>query len=105
MAFGFDSSRDPASNIINAASENAPIFDLRRLPAFIQQTLKNGQALLLIDGFDELEPEGQENVVAWFQALLQAYPKLHIVTTGCVEQLHGLIGLGFKILAEHLGAL
>src|SRR6188474_1822199 len=56
LQFPFDSSKDPISNIINAASENAPIFDLRRLPAFIQQTFKNGQALLLIDGFDELDP-------------------------------------------------
>src|SRR5215213_6766865 len=39
----FDTSRDPASLLINAASENAPIFDLRRLPGFVQQTLKNGQ--------------------------------------------------------------
>lgn len=95
----FDTSRDPASSIINTASEHAPIFDLRRLPGFIQQTLKNGQALILIDGFDELDPTGQSNVVDWFRALLQAYPKVRIVTTGCVDQLNGLISLGFSPLA------
>ena len=95
----FDSSRDPASSIINTASEHAPIFDLRRLPGFIQQTLKNGQALILIDGFDELDPTGQSNVVDWFRALLQAYPRVRIVTTGCVDQLNGLISLGFSPLA------
>ena len=94
-----DSSKDPASIIINTASENAPIFDLRRLPGFIQQTFKNGQALLLIDGFDELEPMGQKNVVEWFRALLQTYPKIRIVTTGCFDQLNGLISLGFNPLA------
>ncbi|HJQ14680.1 MAG TPA: NACHT domain-containing protein, partial [Anaerolineales bacterium] len=99
LQFPFDGSRDPATQIINAASEHAPIFDLRRLPGFIQQTLKNGQALLLIDGFDELEPAGQGHVVEWFKALLQAYPKLRIVTTGCPNQLHGLIRLGFSPLA------
>src|SRR5512145_3290021 len=83
LQFPFDLTKDPASNIINAASENAPIFDLRRLPGFIQQTFKNGQALVLVDGFDELEPLSQNNVVEWFKALLQAYPKIHIVTTGC----------------------
>ena len=31
----FDASRDPANAIINAASERAPVFDLRRLPGFI----------------------------------------------------------------------
>ncbi len=95
----FDSTRDPANLIINTAGEHAPIFDLRRLPGFIQQTLKNGQALILIDGFDELDPQGQRNVIEWFKALLQAYPKIRIVTTGCVDQLNGLIGLGFNPMA------
>lgn len=99
LQFPFDSSRDPASPIINAASEHAPIFDLRRLPGFIQQTLKSGQALLLIDGFDELDPDGQGYVVDWFKALLQAYPRLRIITSGCPTQLRGLISLGFSPLA------
>lgn len=95
----FDSTKDPATLIINAAGEHAPIFDLRRLPGFIQQTLKGGQALLLIDGFDELDPQGQRDATEWFKALLQAYPKLRIVTTGSVGQLNGLISLGFNPLA------
>lgn len=95
----FDTSRDPGSLLINAASEHAPMFDLRRLPGFIQQTLKNGQALILIDGFDELDPQGQQHVVDWFRALLQAYPRVRIVTTGCNGQLNGLISLGFSPLA------
>jgi HEAT repeat protein len=95
----FDSSRDPINIIVNAASESAPVFDLRRLPAFVEGSFKNGQALLLIDGFDELDPQGQNNVIEWFKALLQAYPKVRIVTTGCVHQLNGLIGIGFNPLA------
>jgi HEAT repeat protein len=95
----FDGSKDPANLIINAASEHAPLFDLRRLPGYIQQTFKNGQALVLIDGFDELDPEGQGAVVDWFKSLLQAYPKIRIVTTGCTDQLNGLVSLGFNPLA------
>ena len=94
----FDASKDPINIITDAASENAPVFDLRRLPAFIQQSFKNGQALLLIDGFDELDQQGQHNVVEWFKALLQTYPNARIVTTGCVHQLNGLIGIGFNPL-------
>jgi len=33
-----DGSKDPLHSIIEAASERAPIFDLRRLPQFIQQS-------------------------------------------------------------------
>ena len=95
----FDSSRDPLNNVINAASERAPVLDLRRLPDFIQQTFKNGKALLLMDGFDELDPESQKHVVDWFKAVIAAYPKARIVTTGCPDQLNGLIGIGFNPLA------
>ncbi|HXQ36045.1 MAG TPA: NACHT domain-containing protein, partial [Anaerolineales bacterium] len=99
LQFPFDSSKDPINIITNAVSERAPVFDLRRLPAFIDGSFKNGQALLLIDGFDELDPQGQHNVVEWFKSLMQAYPKVRIVTTGCVHQLNGLIGIGFNPLA------
>src|SRR5512138_3831434 len=53
----FDETRDPANIVINATGEHAPFFDLRRLPGFIQHTFKEGQALVLIDGFDELDPQ------------------------------------------------
>jgi len=94
-----DPSRDPINIVTNAAGEHAPMFDLGRLPGFIQQTFKNGQALLLIDGFDELDPQGQRDVVEWFKALIQTYPKIKIVTTGCVDQLNGLVSIGFNPLA------
>jgi HEAT repeat protein len=94
----FDPSKDPINLILSAASEHAAMFDLRRLPAFIEQSFRNGQALLLIDGFDELDPEGQSQVVTWFKALMQAYPKARIVATGCAHQLNGLVGIGFNPL-------
>src|SRR5688572_6929909 len=94
----FDASKDPIYIVTDAASEKAPVFDLRKLPAFIQQSFKNGQALLLIDGFDELDLQGQHNVVEWFKALIKSYPNARIVTTGCVHQLNGLIGIGFNPL-------
>ena len=93
-----DGAKDPLSIIIDAASERAPIFDLRRLPQFIQLTFKTGSALVLIDGFDELDPQNQAIVVEWFKALIQTYPNNRIVTTACANQLNGLIDLGFHPL-------
>ncbi len=75
------------------------MFDLRRLPGFIQGTFKNGQALVMIDGFDELDPQSQANVVEWFKALIKSYPGVRIVTTGAVNQINGLLSLGFSPLA------
>lgn len=94
-----DGTKDPLNILINTASERAPIFDLGRLPQFIQQTFKNGHALLLVDGFDELDPEGQEKVIDWFRALFQAHPGVRIITTGCANHLNGLVSLGFHPLA------
>ena len=95
----FDTSRDPINIVVNAAAERAPVFDLSRLPGFIQQTFKNGKALLLVDGFDELDLQSQKDIVTWFKALMTAYPKVRVVTTGCIGQLNGLISIGFNPLA------
>ncbi len=94
----FDPSKDPLTVVINAASEHAPVFDLRRLPEFIKQSFNSGTALLLVDGFDEADPQTQTDIVAWFEALGKAYTKARIVTTGTANQLNGLSGLGFHPL-------
>ncbi len=94
-----DESKDPLSIVIRAASERAPVFDVGRMGGFVQHAFKSGSALLLIDGFDEADPQTQKDVTAWFKALLDVYPNLRIVTTGCVNQLNGLAGLGFHPLA------
>jgi HEAT repeat protein len=93
-----DSTKDPLTIIINAATERAPMFDLGRLPGFVQQTFKSGSALLLIDGFDEIDPQSQTQVTEWFKAISQAYPNVKIITTGCANQLNGLLGLDFHPL-------
>lgn len=95
----FDTSKDPLTVVINAAAEGAPVFDLRRLPEFVKQSFTHGTALLLVDGFDEVDPQTQSDAAAWFKALGEAYPMARIVTTGTPSQLNGLIGLDFRPLA------
>jgi len=94
--------QDPKNvlNIVsNAASENAPMFDVGKIPAFVQSVFKSGQALLLVDGYDEITPDEQILVAEFFKHLLKMYPKIRIVTTGAPEYLNGLIPLGFVPLA------
>jgi len=85
--------------ILDAASEHAPVLDLTRLPTFVEYTFASGQALLLLDGFDELPPDEQVKVTTYLKNLLRAYPKIQVVSTGCPEQLDGLFKLGFEALA------
>ncbi len=91
-----DETKDILNPIREAATENAPVLDLTRLPNFIEYTFKNGEALLLLDGFDELSPDEQVKATTYLKSLLKAYPKIQVVTTGCPEHLDGLIGLGFE---------
>jgi len=94
----YDSAKNPLNVIIDAASERAPVFDLRRLPQFIHNTFNSGNALVLIDGFDELDPQSQAHVIEWFKALIQTHPNNRIVTTACANHYGGLLDLGFQPL-------
>ena len=91
--------KDPLKPIIDVSSENAPMFDLGRIPAFVQDTFKTGQAILLVDGYDEIPPAEQQLVSEYIKSVMQNYPKARIVVAGAPEYLDGLIGLGFAPLA------
>ncbi len=91
--------RDVLNPIIDAAAEHTAVLDLPRLGGFIQNTFKGGHALLLVDGYDELSPEGQQTISDYFKLLLHTHPNALIVTTGAPEYLDGLIGLHFAPLA------
>lgn len=91
--------KDALTPIIEAASEHAPMFDLGRLPEFFKNTFKNGNALLLVDGFDEIPPESQQVITEYFKIITQNYPKTRIITSGAPEYLDGLIPSGFAPLA------
>ncbi len=90
--------KDALSPLVEAASEHAPLLDQPRLPTFFENAFKNGNALLLLDGYDEILPETQQIVTEYFKLILQNYPKTRIVTTGTTEHLDGLIPLGFTPL-------
>jgi len=91
--------KDTLKPIIDVASENAPMFDLGRIPGFIQNSFKSGEAILLVDGFDEIPPAEQQIVAEYIKAVMQSYPKARIVVAGAPEYLDGLIGLGFAPLS------
>ncbi|MBI5946126.1 MAG: HEAT repeat domain-containing protein [Chloroflexi bacterium] len=85
--------------LIDATAESAPLFDVGRLPSFFENTFDSGDALLLLDGYDELTPDSQQVVTEYLKTLIYNFPKTHIITTGAPEYLDGLIGLGFAPLA------
>ncbi len=85
--------------LIEMTSEHAALLDVGRVPAFVQTAFRSGRALMLLDGFDELTPDGQREVSESIRLLLQEYPKTRIVITGAPEYLDGLLALRFVPLA------
>ncbi|MBI3738751.1 MAG: NACHT domain-containing protein, partial [Chloroflexi bacterium] len=91
--------KDVLNQIADLVSEHASVLDLGRIPGFVQQSFRSGRALFLLDGFDELTPEGQQTVSDYLRLLLKEYPKTRIVTTGAPEYIDGLISLRFAPIA------
>jgi HEAT repeat protein len=90
--------KDSLRPIIDASSEHASMLDLGRIPTFIQNAFKSGEAILLVDGYDEIPPGEQQVVAEYIKSVMQNYPKARIVITGAPEYVDGLIGLGFAPL-------
>ena len=95
----FVDSKNALTPLIEATAEFASMFDVGRLPVFFETTFNNGDALLLVDGYDELTPDSQQIVTEYLKIIIRNYPKIHIITTGAPEYMDGLIGLGFAPLA------
>ena len=91
--------KDILNPLVDAASQQVSFLDMGRVASFTQYTFKNGRALLLLDGYDELASDGQQAIVDYLKTLLEVYPLTHVVTTALPEQIGGLIGLGFAPMA------
>ncbi|HTX92421.1 MAG TPA: HEAT repeat domain-containing protein [Anaerolineales bacterium] len=85
----------PLDSLIDDIIDRAPVFDQSRIPDFVRNTFSAGRALLLLDGTDELTPEGLKSVVEFIRTIKRAYPKTRMVTTASTEYLDGLVSLNF----------
>jgi HEAT repeat protein len=85
--------------IIETAAEFAPVFDLGKMPDFVRAAFKSGNALLLVDGYDEIPAEEQKGVAEYLKTVISGFPRIRIVVAGAPEYVDGLIPLGFAPLA------
>jgi hypothetical protein len=86
---------NPLNVLIDSISDKASVFDLPRIPDFVRRAFSDGNALLLLDGTDELTPDGLKNVVEFIRAIKRGYPKTRMITTASSEYLDGLLSLNF----------
>ncbi|MEA3349158.1 MAG: HEAT repeat domain-containing protein [Chloroflexota bacterium] len=85
----------PINGLTDAVAVYTSTLSLPRLPNFLQTTFEGGQALLLLDGLDELAPEPLTETINYLQALLREYPRSHAVVAAAANHLDGLPKLGF----------
>lgn len=69
-----------------------------KLSALIIQVLKEGRAVLILDGMDELDPSGFDLAVAYLEQLLGVFPKLRVITAVSSENWGSLPQMGFQML-------
>ncbi len=86
---------DPLDLLADCFLEDMPLADRGRFPQFVRQVFTAGRALLLLDGTDELTPDGLKPVIEFIRAVKRAYPRTRIVTTALPEYLDGLVTLNF----------
>ena len=85
--------------IAEKMAQVAGVFDLARIPGFVQYSFSSGRALLLLDGVDELPQAAIQEVSAYLRVILRQYPKTRVITTGAPEYVDGILSLGFSPLA------
>jgi HEAT repeat protein len=86
---------NPLNPLIDRITTRVALLDASKVSAFIHRAFEEGNALLLLDGTDELSPEGLKNAVEFIRAIKRAYPKTRMVTTASSECLDGLVSLNF----------
>jgi hypothetical protein len=85
----------PLKSLIGKISEKTSVLDLPRFPDFIHKAFSDGRALLLLDGADELAPDGLKDAIEFIKGIKRSYPNTRIVTTASNEYLDGLVTLNF----------
>lgn len=72
---------DPAEPLIKALQEQLGWLAAKRMVGQLYRLLKSGNALLLIDGLDDIPVEDQSKVLDWLQAFMKLYDRNAIIIT------------------------
>ncbi|MBN1888001.1 MAG: HEAT repeat domain-containing protein [Thermoflexales bacterium] len=73
---------DPAAPLIAVITAHASAMIAGNLGGILHQWLNDGQALVLLDGLDELSPPGRTHAMVWISQLIERYPKPRYIVTG-----------------------
>jgi hypothetical protein len=94
LDFSTQEGKDPLSSLIKSLTSKAPVLLQPQLRRLILERFREGQALLLLDGFDELHPEQHPPVIAYLKVVLERYPQTRLAVTASPEWIDGLSEIG-----------
>ena len=86
--------RDPLEPVIEAALRTVTPRVAAILPSYIQKHFERGNALLLLDGLDEIPSEDIPEISGWLKELRAQHEGLRMVATGPTAVLDGLAQAG-----------
>lgn len=82
----------PVSKAVHNHTRN---IKYTRLNTFINKTISSGNALLLLDGLDELPNDSMSEIVNYVSHIIQSFPNTLIVVTADTDNYDGFTSLGF----------
>lgn len=85
---------DPAEPLVQAIRHNVRRVTAMTVPSYVYNRLNNGQALVLIDGLDDLPRHEQTRKLAWLDRFIEAYQDCMIIVTGPATGHYPLMRLG-----------
>jgi hypothetical protein len=94
-----DADTDPIEVMQRSLAKMVPVFAAANLPKYTRELFTSGNALLLIDGIDELPPSGIQEVSVYLKSFAVHYPQTQIVLTASADYVDGLSDIGIFPLA------
>ncbi len=91
----FGSEIDPAEPLIRAMQSQVGRVTASTLPRNLYNRLNDGEALLLIDGLDELSQSEQNEKIIWLRQFMSQYASNFFIIAGSAQGYGALLELGF----------
>jgi HEAT repeat protein len=89
---------DPAQPLIDAISARLPLLAQAGAPGMLRNSIKRGEAILLLDGLDELEADARSSAMRWITSFCEANAGVRVVMAAAPVGLAPLLDAGFTAI-------
>ena len=87
---------EPVNLLVRIISARLPIWVRGRFPAMIRKSFADGNALVLLDGLDELPSQNLKDALVIIQKIHVSIPHLRIITTSTPLNVGNFLRLGYQ---------